>query len=320
MKILVTGGLGTVGHVLVKELRERDNEVWICDLPHHHDDNYIRCDVGSFWQLQRIFDTHPFDIVYHLAAEFGRWNGEDYFDTLWQSNAIGTKNIIRMQERHKFKMVFFSSSEVYGDYDGVMVEDVMDKYEIRQLNDYAISKWVSEMQIMNSAAMHGTETVRVRLFNTYGPGEYYSQYRSVICRFIYCALFDLPYTVYLNHHRTSTYVTDTVRTLANISERFKPGEVYNIGGDQYHDIKYLSDLILKHLGKDDANVTYSEGEPFTTKDKKVDLSKSKRDLDHRTTVSLEEGIPKTVDWMRSVYLREDTDTDLTRSPHSQVDI
>lgn len=320
MKILVTGGLGTVGHVLVKELRGRSNDVWICDLPHHHDPQYLRCDVGSFWQLQRIFDHHEFDIIYHLAAEFGRWNGEDFYDTLWRSNAVGTKNVIRMQERYAFRLVHFSSSEVYGDYDGVMKEDVMDKYEVRQLNDYAITKWVNEQQIMNSEAMRGTESVRVRLFNTYGPGEYYSIYRSVICRFIYSALFNLPYTVYLNHNRTSTYVTDTVRTLANISERFKAGEVYNIGGDQYHDIKYLSDLILDYLRKDDSIVTYSEGEPFTTKDKKVDLSKAYKDLDHKTTVPLEEGIPRTIDWMQSVYLREDTNTDLTRSPHSQVDI
>ncbi len=318
MKILLTGGLGTIGHMLFKYLQERGHEVWICDLPHHHNKYYLRCNVGSFWQLQRIFDSMKFDMVYHLAAEFGRWNGEDYYDTLWQSNVIGTKNIIRMQERYRFKIVFFSSSEVYGDYRGVMREDVMDKYEVRQLNDYAISKWVNELQLMNSAMMHGTETVRVRLFNTYGPGEYYSPYRSVICRFIYCALLDLPYTVYLNHHRTSIYVTDTVTTLVTIAERFKPGEVYNIGGNQYHNIKYLSDLILKLLAKDDKNVTYTEGEPFTTKDKKVSLTKAIDDLDHKITVPLEEGIPKTLEWMKSVYLHGNMNTDLTRASYSQI--
>jgi len=312
MRILVTGGLGTVGHVLVKELEQRGYEVWICDLPHYHRENYIRCDVGSAQQLGRIFDRHTFDFVYHLAAEFGRWNGEDYYDTLWRSNALGTKNIIRLQERQGFKLIFFSSSEVYGDYPDVMKEDVMDHYEVRQLNDYAISKWVNEMQVMNSVAQHGTESVRVRLFNTYGPGEYYSSYRSVICRFVYHALMDLPYKVFLDHHRTSTYSTDTARTLANIAERFKPGEVYNIGGEQYHDIKYLSDLILDELGKNDSLVEYVESEPFTTKDKKVDISKSKRDLDHDPKVSLEEGVPLTIDWMKSVYLDDNSQTDLRR--------
>lgn len=76
----------------------------------------------------------------------------------------------------------------------------------------------------------------VRLFNTYGPGEYYSPYRSVNCRFLYCALAGLPWTVFRGHYRTSTYLADTVRTLANIAERFKAGEVYNIGGEAHHSI------------------------------------------------------------------------------------
>ena len=138
--------------------------------------------------------------------------------------------------------------------------------------------------------------------NTYGPGEYYSPYRSVICLFIYRALHDIPYTVYLNHHRTSTYITDTVYTLANIADNFKSGEVYNIGGTEYHDIKSVSDIILNYLGKDDSQVEYVESEPFTTKDKKIDVSKAIRDLNHNPTVTLAEGIPKTIEWMKSVYV------------------
>lgn len=304
-KILVTGGLGTVGHVLVQELERRGNDVWVCDIPHHHGDKYYRCDIAIFRQLQRIFDRHEFDHVYNLAAEFGRWNGEDYYDTLWETNCVGTKNIIRLQERYGFRLIHFSSSEVYGDYDGVMKEDVMDKHEVRQLNDYAISKWVNEQQVMNSAAMHGTESVRVRLFNTYGPGEYYSPYRSVACLFIYRALHNLPYKVYLNHHRTSSYVTDTVNTLSNIIDNFIPGEVYNIGGLEYHDIKSLSDLVLKHAGKDDSLITYEEGEPFTTKNKRIDCSKAVKDLKHNPKVALDDGIKRTVEWMKSIYFRKE---------------
>lgn len=301
MKILVTGGIGTVGSLLVAELRRRGHDVWICDLPHHHDPQYLRCDVGSYWQVSRIFEKHDFDYVYHLAAEFGRWNGEDYYDTLWRSNAVGTKNMIRWQEKKKFRMIIFSSSEVYGDFDGVMNEEVMDKFEVKQLNDYAMTKWVNEMQVLNSAAMNGTETVRVRLFNTYGPGEHYSSYRSVICLFCYRALVGLPYTVFLDHHRTSSYINDTAFTLANIVDNFKPGEVYNIGGTEYHDIKSVSDIILKYIGKDDSQVIYKESEPFTTKDKRVDLTKAIRDLKHDPKIKLEEGIPKTIDWMREYY-------------------
>jgi len=303
MKILITGALGTVGRVLTEELRKMGHDIWMCDLFHYHDSQYIRCDVGKYRQVERIFENNSFDYVYHLAAEFGRWNGEDYYDTLWVTNCVGTKNLIRMQEKCKFRMIFFSSSEIYGDWESMMSEDVMDKYEIKQLNDYAMTKWVSEMQILNSATMFGTETIRVRLFNTYGPGEYYSPYRSAICIFIYKALHNMAYTVYLGHRRTSTYVDDTVHTLANIIESFKPGEAYNIGGSQEHDMKYVSDLILDYLGKDDSLVNYKEREPFTTKNKKLDLSKAIKDWGHNPKVNLEEGIPKTIEWMKKVYKR-----------------
>ena len=302
-KILVTGGLGAVGKPLSAELKRRGNEVWIADRMHSHEPNYVRCDVGEFHQVEELFNRADFDCVYHLAAEFGRRNGEDFYENLWKTNAIGTKNIIRMQERLKFRMVFFSSSEVYGDYRQVMREDVMDKVAIKQMNDYAMTKWVNEMQILNSADRFGTETVRVRLFNTYGPGEYYSEYRSAICVFIYKALHDLPYTVYTKHERTSSYIDDSVRTLANIVNNFKQGEVYNIAGSELHNMKHASDIILKYLGKDDRLVEYHEAQADTTLVKKVDGTKAVRDLQHKSTVTMEDGIPRTIEWQKEVYKR-----------------
>ena len=300
-KILVTGGLGAVGKPLSAELKKRGNEVWIADRVHSAESNYVRCDVGEFHQVERLLTSTKFDYVYHLAAEFGRRNGEDFYENLWKTNAIGNKNFIRMQERLKFRMVFFSSSEVYGDYRQEMREDVMDKVAVKQMNDYAMSKWVNEMQILNSAAAFGTETVRVRLFNTYGPGEYFSEYRSAICVFIYKALHNLPYTVYTKHERTSSYIDDSVRTLANIIDNFKPGEVYNVAGSELHNMKYASDIILKYRGKDDSLVEYRDAQPDTTLVKRVDAAKAARDLRHKTTVSLEEGIPRTIEWQKEVY-------------------
>lgn len=302
-RILVTGGGGFIGSSLVKELVSRGHQVIASDLDNRDREGYVRCDVRAFRQLERLVESHRFDYVYHLAAEYGRWNGEDYFENLWQTNAIGTKNVIRLQEKHKFRLVFFSSAEVYGDYDGTMTEDVMDRVPIKQLNDYAITKWAGELMCLNSAEQFGTETVRVRPVNCYGPGEHYTPYRGFIPKFIYHALHNKPYTVYKGHKRIIDYVEDSCRTFANIVDNFIPGEVYNVAGrpEWERDIKAYSDLILKTVGSDDSLVTYKDAEPFTTKTKSVDCSKAIRDLKHDPKVTPEEGIRRTVGWMRRQY-------------------
>lgn len=313
-KILITGSQGIIGSGLVKTLSEKGHSVIGLGRRHsenqygfslHSDSsnpNYVRCDIGNYRQISRVFqEIGPFDYVFNCAAEFGRWNGEDYYETLWNTNAIGTKNIIRLQEKYNFRLIHFSSSEVYGDYPNIMTENVMDEYEIKQLNDYAMSKWVNEMQIKNSAIQYGTESVVVRIFNTYGPGEFYSPYRSVNCRFLYCALSGMEWTVFRGHSRTSTYLQDTVNTISNIVNNFIPGETYNIGGNDLHSIEQLSDIILEVTGADRNLVNYKESEILTTTTKVVDISKSKKDLNHKNTVGLLEGVELTADWMKKVY-------------------
>jgi dTDP-glucose 4,6-dehydratase len=310
MNILITGSMGVIGSALSAELRERGHYVVGCDLYHTTDEEmwgrkratYARCDVGSFRQLERVFNVRgPFGLVYHCAAEFGRWNGEDYYEQMWRTNTIGTKHLIRLQESLGFKMVYFSSSEVYGNWEGAMTEPVMDQYPIQQMNDYAISKWAGEIQVRNSACQYGTQTVIVRLFNTYGPGEYYSPYRSANCRFLYSALHNIPWIVYGGHHRTSTYLSDAVWTVANIADCFHPGEVYNIGGGELHSIEVLSDVVLSVTGANESLVRHETSEILTTTSKQPDISKAERDLGHKNTVCLKEGMARTAEWMRKVY-------------------
>ena len=305
-KVLVTGGAGFIGTNLVKELRTRGHEVLALDLYNTDRDDYVRADVRNYRQLEKVLEGDRFDHVYHLAAEYGRWNGEDYYENLWSTNVVGTKHVIRLQEKQKFRIIFFSSAEVYGDYEGKMKEDVMEDNPIRdtyQMNDYAISKWAGELMCLNSAKMFGTETVRVRPVNCYGPEEHYTPYRGFIPKFIFHALHNKPYVVYKGHKRIIDYVEDSCRTWANIIDNFRPGEVYNVGGrpEWENDIKEYSDIVLKALGKDDSLVSYREAEQFTTKVKHMDFAKAVRDLKHDPMVTPEEGIRRTAKWMKWYY-------------------
>jgi len=305
-RILVTGGAGFIGTNLVSELTRRGHEVLPVDLYNTERDGYLRVDMRNYRQIERVFEKRKFDYVYHLAAEYGRWNGEDYYENLWATNVVGTKHLIRLQEKLRFRMVFFSSAEVYGDYEGRMTENVMADNPIQdtyQMNDYAISKWAGELMCLNSAKIFGTETVRTRPVNCYGPHEEYTPYRGFIPKFIYHALHKKPYVVYKGHKRIIDYVEDSCKTWANIVNNFKSGEVYNVGGrpEWEKDIKEYSDLVLKAVGVDDSGVTYKKAEPYTTKVKHMDFAKAVKDLKHDPTVPPEEGIKRTVEWMRWYY-------------------
>jgi len=313
MKIIITGSKGVIGSKLSKILKDRNHNVFGLDLYHTNDnyghgvgvkkdDNYFRCDISEYRQLKVILDYFTPDLVYNCAAEFGRWNGEHFYEKIWKSNAIGTKNVIRLQEDMGFKLIQCSSSEVYGDYQGVMYEDVMNKKAITQMNDYAMSKWVNEMQIINSQKIYNTESVRVRFFNTYGPGEWYHPFRSVNCVFCYNLLHGNPIKVYKGHTRTSTYIDDAVCTFANIVDNFHEGEVYNITSDYQHSIDELSQCVLKHTGANKKLVTYIDNnEILTTKMKLTNADKIKRELKHTNNVTLDKGVERTVSWMRDYY-------------------
>jgi dTDP-glucose 4,6-dehydratase len=303
-KILVTGCRGTIGSPLVRELRRRGHDVWGCDLQHQADEQFIRADIQSYRQLEQMLDkVGDVDFVYHLAAEFGRINGEEYYDTLWATNVIGTRNVLELQRRRGFNLIFASSSEIYGDlHADILHEDIPLQQSIIQHNDYATTKWVNEVQIMNFEKRFSSPIVRLRFFNAYGPGEYYHKYRSVVCLFTYRALHDIPYTVYKNYQRVFMHIDDFIPTLSNVCENFKPGEVYNVGGTEFVSVEDMSNILLEYIGKSDELVEYMPEDKHNTLSKKPDVSKAARDFGHDPRITLAEGIPTTVEWMRSVYL------------------
>ncbi len=302
-EVLVTGGAGFIGKNLTQELRGRGHNVWTADVAFSSDERHYRVDVGEYRQLEEVIADHDFEYVYHAAAEYGRWNGEDHYENLWRANAVGTKNVLRLQHEYGFRLVQFSSAEVYGDHAGELYEELTEEASIHLLNDYAISKRANEMQVKNAAEEFGTESVIVRPVNCYGPHKAYHEYRGVVPIFVWHALHDEPYTVYQGHKRIFDYVDDTVETLANIVDEFHPGETYNIGGNPEWEISIteLSDIILGYLDKDDSIVTYEDPEPMTTEVKRINSSKARDHLDHDPSVPPEEGLARTIDWYRDHY-------------------
>ena len=95
-----------------------------------------------------------------------------------------------------------------------------------------------------------------------------------MCLFAYRALKRMPYDVYLGYHRVFMYIDDFIPTLANVADHFVPGEVYNIGGDEFRSVKELSDLILGTLRSDDSIVNYLPEDKHNVFNKKPNIEKA----------------------------------------------
>jgi dTDP-glucose 4,6-dehydratase len=301
MKVAVTGSKGTLGKPLCHALREDGHTVTQIDL--QHGPATLRADVAEYRQIAEALSGQ--DVVYHLAAEFGRHNGEDYYEQLWRTNVIGTKNILEAQANGVFgKLIFASSSEVYGEQDRELLhEQDVASAPAMLTNDYAVTKWVNESQIAAARRRHGTEAMVLRFFNAYGPGEYYHRYRSVVCLFAYRAIHNLPYTVYDGYHRVFQYVDDLVATVSRAVDRFVDGAVINVGGTEYRSVNELHEVVSRAAGVDIDRglVTLKPTDEMNIVNKRPDIERARAFLAHDPSVTLEEGVARTIEWMREVY-------------------
>ncbi len=289
---------------MVRELIRRGHDVYGFDIKHSKNSNEYRCNIQEYRQLKLRYEELFFhgkecDIVFHLAAEFGRNNGEEYFEEVWKTNAIGTRNILELQREKKFKLVFASSSEIYGDQAIDYLEEKTPP--VMQANDYAVSKWVNEIQCRNFRQRYGNQIMVLRFFNAYGPGEYYNEYRSVCSLFCYKALHGKPYQVYQNYHRVFMYIDDFIPTLANSATMFHDGETINIGGEEYRSVEELSNIVLTCAGADKKLAILLPEDRHNVVNKRPDISKAKKLLNHNPTICLEDGIKRTIEWMREIY-------------------
>ena len=293
---MITGGLGTIGYPLFERMSQDDSlEVSLIDREHHRD--AYRADVSNYREIERAVDFFRPEVVYHLAAEFGRENGEHYYEQCWNSNVVGTRNILELQRRYGFNLIFASSSEVYGECDEDYIhESYTDKNPLIHYNDYAMTKWINEKQIRNYTEKYGTKTMVLRFFNAYGPGEYFHDYRSVVCKFIHECLTGGEVTIYEGYHRVFMFSEDFLDTLEFAHDKFHAGETINVGGSEYLSVEEMFEIVRDYAGSPDV-INRVPQEAMNVRNKRPNIDKAVRLLDHDPKTELVEGIPQTVDWM-----------------------
>lgn len=303
-RVLVTGGAGFVGSNLVKKLLNNGHEVIVLDDLSSGHRSLVSCGaklvVGSIAddeKLSECFDCNP-DYVFHLAALFANQNSVENPLKDLEVNGKGTIKVLEYATQMNVKkLVYTSSSCVYGNGESMSEADK----QFAPDTPYAITKLLGERYCSFWSENHGLNVNIVRLFNTYGPGEYPGRFRNVIPNFIKLASAGkpLPITGSGEETRDFTFVEDTVDALCKtIFSECKNGEIFNVATGKQTTINKIASLINGYM-KNNAGVEYVQQRAWDhVKHRCAVVSKAEENLGFVSQVGIEEGIAATCEWIR----------------------
>ncbi len=315
MRVLITGGAGFLGSHLADVLLARGDEVYVMDIAQdhkirHHLGNsrfhYVRDSVLSREILEGLI--YSADLIYHFAAVVGveHYVGDPY--QVLHVNINGTQAVLNLAFKYRKKVVFSSTSEVYGrshripfDEDG---ERLLGSTRIDRWC-YATSKAAGEHFCF---AFHklGLPVVVLRYFNVYGPRMDQMDMGRVITIFMGQLLRGEPLTVIGDGRQTRcfTYVDDAIRaTVAAGLTAQAVGEVVNIGTDEEVSIKELAELMTR-LSRSRSIVKYVTqaevyGPSYEDIPRRVpSIKKMRQILGVEPQVPLVDGLQRTIEWFR----------------------
>ncbi|KKW29972.1 MAG: hypothetical protein A3K06_01020 [Candidatus Doudnabacteria bacterium RIFCSPHIGHO2_01_52_17] len=314
--VLVTGGAGFVGSHLARKLLENgarvivlDNlstgsESNIADLRVHKNFVFIKGDANILADIEGVFAKHKVDFVFHYAAKVGVLRTIEHpLDVM--KDIDGVRNVLEMSRQHGVKkVVFSSSSEVYGD----PVE--FPEREDGHLNPkmpYAVVKLVGEKYLELYNQIYGLKTCSLRFFNIYGPRQDSSAYGFVVGIFIKQALAGEPLSVFGDGTQTRdfVYIDDNINAsiLALLSAE-TDGQVVNIGTGRPMTVLDLAESIIREVGSQGPEVKFlpmrSGGE---IRHRFPDVGKMRKLLHYQPKYTIEKGLRETINWYKQ--LRKD---------------
>ena len=316
MKILITGGAGFIGSHLSEYLLNKDNEVWVIDdlstgsmknIEHIENHPKFHCMIESVLcrsETAKIVDKC--DQIYHLAASVGVKVVIEHPLKSLKNNLEGTEIILELANNKKKKVLFTSSSEVYGKSDNLPFSEEDDRvygsvYSTRW--GYAFSKSVDEFLCLAYYKENGLPAIVVRLFNTVGYRQTGS-YGMVIPRFVQQALNNEPITVYGDgkQSRCFTDVSDVVNGLVALMNSDKAiGQVFNVGSFNEITILDLAKKIIKitNSSSEINFISYEDayGEGFEDMRKRIpDITKINNTVGYLPQISLEQIIKNVISY------------------------
>lgn len=324
MKLLITGGAGFIGSHLVNKLKSEHEIVIIDNLNNYYNPQlkldrldrfckgatFIKGDIADKQFIDDLFSIYEFDKVINLAAQAGVRYSIDHPYEYIQSNIVGFMNILEACRHNNINhLIYASSSSVYGlnEEQPFTEEDKVD----RPVSLYAASKKSNELMAHAYSKLYGIHTTGLRFFTVYGP---YGRPDMSPTLFADAITNDKLIKVFNNGKmfRDFTYVDDIINGIANIVNSDQPLNednlyygIYNIGcGHKEKLLDFISE-IEKAFGKE-AKKEFLPMQPGDVVTTYASTEKLEKDFGYKPQITINEGIPKFINWYKEYYKKYET--------------
>ncbi len=311
MKSLVTGGAGFIGANVVNELLKLGHDVVVVDDLSGGYIEYINTEAkfeqGSIYDhefLAKLFETHKFDYVYHLAAYAAEGLSHFIKRFNYNNNLIGSINLINLSVIHKIKcFVFTSSIAVYGAGELPLRESAVPMPE----DPYGVAKYAVELDLKATHEMFGLNYVIFRPHNVYGEFQNIGdRYRNVVGIFMNQLMQGKSLSVFGDGGQTRafSYIGDVAPYIAkSVTVKEAYNQIFNVGGDIEYTVKELALSVMEVMGiSSDLRYLPARNEVLHAYS---DHSKVKQVFNIRdeSFTDLKSGLRKMADWVKIMGIK-----------------
>ena len=281
---LIIGSKGNIGKKLTEKLRQKKYKVLESDIVPGWSKNYYMADINNPVDLLKVFDQRP-NVVFLLSAMVSRVTCEQAKSLTINTNLAGN-NVVQLCKKFKSKLVFFSTSEIYGPTLKIMSEK--EKFP-NPNNFYGLSKLLGEKIIEYEVKNFGLKAVILRPFMIYDEYEVVGEHRSAMIRFASNLSKNKSIEVHKNSYRGWLHISDAVEIIER-SSRIRKFEIINIGNPEIISTLDLAKQICKFLKKSLNKIIIKKLPKRMTLIKKPSLVKQFKLLNYKPKISIKKGI------------------------------
>ncbi len=307
--ILVTGGAGFIGSNFVRYMLNKHKDYKIVnldlltyagniksldDIKDNPNYLFVKGDIADNKLVDKIVSDNKIDVIINFAAESHVDRSITNPDIFVKTNVLGTQNLLEVAKKYKIEKFFqISTDEVYGSLGktGFFTE----KTPLSPNSPYSASKASADLLVLAYHHTFGLNVNITRCSNNYGP---YQFPEKLIPLFITNALDNKQVPLYGDglNIRDWLFVEDHCSAIDTVLHKGKNGEIYNVGGNNEKTNKYITDTILKYLGKDSSLIKYVADRLGHDRRYAIDATKIKEELGWQPAYKFEQAIEKTIEW------------------------